>query len=91
MKEQIWDTLIKTGMASEESLKPATWLNGYSLETMESVLYALTGCRNLEQFYEGTPWGDMHQDEDGTLRMACGCTEANVLDGNHNVCGKDQL
>ena len=25
-------------------------------------------------------------DENNTWRMDCGCTEANVLDGNHNVC-----
>ena len=26
--------------------------------------------------------------ENNTWRMDCGCTEANVLDGNHNVCEK---
>ena len=26
--------------------------------------------------------------EECTIRESCGCTEANVLDGNHNVCGK---
>ena len=30
----------------------------------------------------------MYLDENNTWRMGCGCTEANVLDGNHNVCGK---
>ena len=30
----------------------------------------------------------MYLDENNTWRMACGCTEANVLDGNHNVCQK---
>ena len=30
----------------------------------------------------------MYLDENNTWRMDCGCTEANVLDGNHNVCGK---
>lgn len=30
-----------------------------------------------------------YQDENGTCRKACGCTEANVLDGNHNVCQRD--
>ena len=28
----------------------------------------------------------MYLDENNTWRMDCGCTEANVLDGNHNVC-----
>jgi len=30
----------------------------------------------------------MYLDETNTWRMECGCTEANVLDGNHNVCNK---
>ena len=30
----------------------------------------------------------MYLDENNTWRMDCGCTEANVLDGNHNVCEK---
>ena len=28
----------------------------------------------------------MYLDETNTWRMECGCTEANVIDGNHNVC-----
>jgi len=31
----------------------------------------------------------MYLDENNTWRMACGCTEANVLDGNHNECNKN--
>lgn len=30
----------------------------------------------------------MYLDENNTWRMDCGCTEANILDGNHNVCEK---
>ena len=30
----------------------------------------------------------MYLDKTNTWRMECGCTEANVLDGNHNVCNK---
>ena len=30
----------------------------------------------------------MYLDENNTWRMKCGCTEANVLDGNHNECNK---
>ena len=28
----------------------------------------------------------MYLDDTNTWRMPCGCTEANVLDNNHNVC-----
>ena len=31
----------------------------------------------------------MYLDDTNTWRMECGCTEANVLDDNHNVCNKD--
>ena len=34
----------------------------------------------------------MYLDSNNTWRMACGCTEANALDGNHNVCrNKDDV
>ena len=29
-------------------------------------------------------------DSNNTIRADCGCTEANVLDGNHNVCSKNE-
>lgn len=33
---------------------------------------------------------EMYLDGNNTWRMKCGCTEANVLDNNHNECNKDQ-
>ena len=34
----------------------------------------------------------MYLDSNNTWRMSCGCTEANVLDDNHNVChGRDDI
>ena len=32
----------------------------------------------------------MYLDGNNTWRMECGCTEANVLDNNHNECNTDQ-
>ena len=29
-------------------------------------------------------------DSNNTIRADCGCTEANVLDGNHNECNKNE-
>tara|TARA_R100001463_G_scaffold47210_6_gene96029 strand:+ start:1883 stop:2053 length:171 start_codon:yes stop_codon:yes gene_type:complete len=51
-KEEIWDTLVKRALATEETLTLITKINGWSLDTMESVLYALTGYRDLEQYNE---------------------------------------
>lgn len=44
-----WDYLIETGLASEETLQVVTSINGYSLDTLESVLYAVAGYRSFEQ------------------------------------------
>ena len=33
----------------------------------------------------------MYLDKTNTWRMECGCTEANVLDGNHNVCNNTYM
>ncbi len=41
--EKLWDLLVNYELASESTLQLVTRLNGYSLETMENVLYALTG------------------------------------------------
>jgi len=49
---KLWDLLVNYELASEESLKLVTCLNGYTLETMEDILYALTGYRSYEQFME---------------------------------------
>lgn len=48
-KAEVWDYLIETGIATEEMLQLATNLCGYSDETMDSVIYALTGYRSLDQ------------------------------------------
>lgn len=49
---KLWDLLVNYELASEETLQLITRLNGYSLETMERVLYALTGYHSYEQFME---------------------------------------
>jgi len=52
MKEQIWDYLIETGIATDEELKLITCINGYSEGTLNDVIYARTGYRNIEQLKE---------------------------------------
>ena len=46
--ERAWDYLIESGIASEQTLQVATPLNGYSPETLESVLFILTGERDFD-------------------------------------------
>lgn len=50
--EKLWDLLVNYELATDTTLQLVTRLNGYTLETMEDVLYALTGYRSYEQFME---------------------------------------
>ena len=44
-----WDKLIELYGVSEETLQVVTNINGYSLETLQDVLYSVTGYRDFEQ------------------------------------------
>lgn len=48
-KEQAWDYIIENEIASEETLNVVTSINGFSLETLEDVLYSTTGYRSFSQ------------------------------------------
>lgn len=51
MKEKIsemWDWLLDAGIATEDELQLVTDINGYSLETLNDVLFARTGYRDQE-------------------------------------------
>jgi len=50
--EILWDLLVNFELATESTLQLITRLNGYNLETMENVLYALTGYHSYDQFME---------------------------------------
>ena len=50
--EKLWDLIVNYELATDSTLRLVTRLNGYTLETMEDVLYALTGYRSYEQFME---------------------------------------
>ena len=45
---EAWDKLLDMG-TSEEALQLVSKINGYTLETMESVLYAVYGYRSFDQ------------------------------------------
>lgn len=50
--ETLWDMIIAYGIASEETLQVVTDINGYNEETLNDVIYSLTGYRDIEQFME---------------------------------------
>ena len=43
-----WDKLIKLGV-NEETINVVTRINGYNLESLESILYAAYGYRSFDQ------------------------------------------
>lgn len=47
--DEAWDYLNEVVGISEQTLKIVTTLCGYSMDTMESILYADTGYRTFDQ------------------------------------------
>ena len=50
--ENMWDVLVECFNVSEDTLRIVTAINGYSTDTMESVLYAVAGYRSFGQLEE---------------------------------------
>ena len=48
-KDFLWDYLIEQGVATEEELQLVTCINGFSVETLNDVIYARTAYRNYYQ------------------------------------------
>ena len=50
--EEIWEEIIEFGIATNEELQLVTDIDGYSIDTLNSVIYARTGYRDIEQIIE---------------------------------------
>ena len=48
----LWTLLEVYGIATEEEIDLVTNINGYSEETLNDILYARTGYRDIAQFEE---------------------------------------
>lgn len=48
----IYDFIVENSFASEETLKVITAINGYSVETLNKVIYVTTGYHSMEQYIE---------------------------------------
>lgn len=48
-KDQIWDYLLENNIASEQTLETVTNINGYTIETLNDILYSATGYHDIEQ------------------------------------------
>lgn len=49
--EEMWDALLEMGVY-EQTLTYITYINGYSKETLEDVLYVHSGYRSFGQLFE---------------------------------------
>ena len=44
----LWDYLVNNSIATQEELELITSINGYSVDTLNDVIYARTGYHDLE-------------------------------------------
>ena len=44
-----WDYIVERGIATEAELGLVTSINGYNIDTLNDVIYARTGYRDIEQ------------------------------------------
>jgi hypothetical protein len=51
-RDDLRDYLLDNEIATEQELSLVTSINGFNLETFESILYSRTGYRSLEQIKE---------------------------------------
>ena len=49
-KCEMWVKIVDFGIATDDELSLVTCINGYSEETLNDVVYARTGYRDLEQY-----------------------------------------
>ena len=49
---QVWDLLYQYDIATENELKLVTSINGYNIDTLNDILYARTGLRDIEQLLD---------------------------------------
>ena len=50
--EQVWDLLYQYDIATENELKLVTTINGYNIDSLNDILYARTGLRDIEQLLD---------------------------------------
>lgn len=64
--EEYYNYMLDMEIANEQTLEVATSLNGYNTDTLDDVLYCLTGYRDIEQYLEAEDYNTYIQyyDED---------------------------
>ena len=52
MKDETFEEIIERGIATESEVELITCINGYDIETLNAIIHARTGYRDLEQLKE---------------------------------------
>lgn len=50
LKDKLADLLVGESVATNDEIDLVTSINGYTVETLEDILYARTAFRNFQQF-----------------------------------------
>lgn len=50
--DQAWRIIFEYEIATEEELKLVTSINGYKLESLESIIYTRTGLNSINQLVD---------------------------------------
>ena len=51
-KNLTWDFLLENDLASEDALKLITKINGFSIETLNDVIFCRTGYHDIKQIFD---------------------------------------
>ena len=67
-KNAIWDFITSNEIATEEELQLVCCISGYSVDTLNAVIYARTAYHDVEQIHDCEPenyyFGDMYPEEE---------------------------
>lgn len=48
--DERWNEMLDDGIATEDELQLVTDINGYSIETLDAIVYSRTGYHTWEQY-----------------------------------------
>lgn len=51
-KDELFERIAEDGIATESEIDLVTNIAGYSIETLNQIIYARTGYRDIEQYEE---------------------------------------
>lgn len=50
--DQVWQLLLDYDIATENELQLVTNINGYKIESLESIIYSRTGLNSVDQLVD---------------------------------------